>query len=73
VAAKEVRSKSAPLTEDQKRERLMITAIATCWSIIGTVGLFWFLNNGAVGVGQIATGVVAGAVVFGLMKATYAR
>jgi hypothetical protein len=72
-AAKEVRSKSAPLTEDQKRERLMITAIATCWSIIGTVGLFWFLNNGAVGVPQIMIGVVAGAVVFGLMKATYAR
>jgi hypothetical protein len=72
-AAKEVRSKSAPLTEDQKRERLMITAIATCWSIIGTVGLFWFLNNGAVGVQQIMIGVVAGAVVFGLMKATYAR
>jgi len=72
-AAKEVRSKSAPLTEDQKRERLMITAIATCWSIIGTVGLFWFLNNGVVGVGQIATGVVAGAIVFGLMKVTYAR
>jgi len=72
-AAKEVRSKSAPLTEDQKRERLMITAIATCWSIIGTVGLFWFLNNGVVGVQQIMIGVVAGAVVFGLMKATYAR
>ncbi|MCE2794496.1 MAG: general secretion pathway protein GspE [Planctomyces sp.] len=72
-AAKEVRSKSAPLTEDQKRERLMITAIATCWSIIGTVGLFWFLNNGLVGVQQIMIGVVAGAVVFGLMKATYAR
>ncbi|MFO0136007.1 MAG: hypothetical protein ACK56U_20620 [Planctomyces sp.] len=72
-AAKEVRSKSAPLTEDQKRERLMITAIATCWSIIGTVGLFWFMNNGAVGVQQIMIGVVAGAVVFGLMKATYAR
>lgn len=72
-AAKEVRSKSAPLTEDQKRERLMITAIATCWSIIGTVGLFWFLNNGVVGVPQIMIGVVAGAVVFGLMKATYAR
>jgi len=72
-AAKEVRSKSAPLSEDQKRERLMITAIATCWSIIGTVGLFWFLNNGAVGVPQIGIGMVAGAVVFGLMKATYAR
>lgn len=72
-AAKEVRSKSAPLTDDQKRERLMITAIATCWSIIGTVGLFWFLNNGVVGVPQIGIGVVAGAVVFGLMKATYAR
>ncbi|MFO0178142.1 MAG: hypothetical protein ACK55P_13170 [Planctomyces sp.] len=72
-AAKEVRSKSAPLTEDQKRERLMITAIATCWSIIGTVGLFWFLNNGLVGVQHIMIGVVAGAVVFGLMKATYAR
>jgi len=72
-AAKEVRSKSAPLTEDQKRERLMITAIATCWSIIGTVGLFWFLNNGVVGVPQSMIGVVAGAVVFGLMKATYAR
>ncbi len=72
-AAKEVRSKSAPLTEDQKRERLMINAIATCWSIIGTVGLFWFLNNGLVGVQQIMIGVVAGAVVFGLMKATYAR
>ncbi|MFN9235788.1 MAG: hypothetical protein ACK6D4_14235 [Planctomyces sp.] len=72
-AAKEVRSKSAPLTEDQKRERLMITAIATCWSIIGTVGLFWFLNNGVVGVQQIMIGAVAGAVVFGLMKATYAR
>ncbi len=72
-AAKEVRSKSAPLTEDQKRERLMITAIATCWSIIGTVGLFWFLNNGVVGVQQIMIGVVAGAGVFGLMKATYAR
>ncbi|MEY4186867.1 MAG: hypothetical protein RIT02_1901 [Planctomycetota bacterium] len=72
-AAKEVRSKSAPLTEDQKRERLMITAIATCWSIIGTVGLFWFLNNGAVGVPQIGIGIAAGAIVFGLMKATYAR
>ena len=72
-AAKQTGSKSTPLTDDQKRERLMISAIATCWSIIGTVGLFWFLNNGAVGVPQIAIGVVAGAVVFGVLKATYAR
>ncbi|MBL8808730.1 MAG: general secretion pathway protein GspE [Planctomycetaceae bacterium] len=71
-AASKPVSKSTPLTEDQKRERMMIAGIVTCWSIIGTVGVFYF-KNGAASIGDILLGVVVGAIVFGIMKVTYAK
>jgi len=65
--------KSTPLTEDQKRERLMVTAIASCWSIIGTIAAFYFSNGQSVTFLQIIIGAVVGAVVFGIMKTTWAK
>ncbi|MFO0979324.1 MAG: hypothetical protein U0996_23150 [Planctomycetaceae bacterium] len=71
-AAAKLVSKSTPLTEEQKRERMMISGIVTCWSIIGTVGVFYF-KNGAATIGDIFLGVIVGAIVFGIMKVTYAK
>lgn len=71
-AASKPLSKSTPLTDDQKRERMMISGIVTCWSIIGTVAVFYF-KNGTATIGDIVLGVIAGAIVFGIMKATYAK
>lgn len=71
AAAKPV-SKSTPLTDEQKRERMMVAGIVTCWSIIGTIGAFYFMNGTAT-IGQIVLGIVVGGIVFGIMKATYAK
>jgi len=67
------RSSASPLTDEQKRERLMLTLIVTCWSTIGTVGLIYFLNNQEVSLLHAALGLIVGGIVFGLMKTFYAR
>ena len=67
----EARSKSAPLTPEENSKRMQITAIATCWALIGTVGICYFLNGGSAGMMEVFYGVLAGAVVFGIMKLTY--
>ena len=65
------RSKSAPLTPEENHKKMQITAIATCWALIGTVGICYLLNGGSAGIMEVLYGAVAGAVVFGIMKLTY--
>ena len=73
AAAPKPPGKSTPLTDDQKRERLMVTAIASCWSTIGTIAAFYFANGQSISFLQIIFGAVIGAAVFGVMKATWAK
>lgn len=72
VAAKPT-GKSAPLTQEQKRERLLLTAIFGCWSTIGTIAGLYFANGQVVSFLHVVSGAVAGLVVFGTLKLTWAR
>lgn len=65
--------KSAPLSQEQKRERLLLTAIFGCWSTIGTIAGLYFANGQAVSFLHVVAGAVAGVVVFGTLKLTWAR
>ena len=65
--------KSAPLSQEQKRERLLLTAIFGCWSTIGTIAGLYFANGQVVSFLHVVSGAVAGLVVFGTLKLTWAR
>ena len=65
------RSKSAPLSPEESRRRGQLSAIGICWSIIGTIAIFYFMNGQTITLAQIFIGVVVGAVVAGILKLTY--
>jgi hypothetical protein len=65
------KSKSAPLSADERQQRMQLSLIGICWSIIGTVGISYFLSGQVFSSSQILYGVVVGAIVGGILKATY--
>jgi type II secretory ATPase GspE/PulE/Tfp pilus assembly ATPase PilB-like protein len=73
AAAKPARSKSAPLSAEEKSKRMQITLISTCWATIGTIGIMYLATGGQPSMTQIFAGPIAGAVTFGVMKLTYAK
>jgi hypothetical protein len=73
TAAEPARSKSTPLTEEQRQQRTAITAIVACWSTIGTLAVVYFMNEGSIPFLLMPLGLVVGGAVFGIMKATYCR
>lgn len=61
---------SGPLSDEEKANRRNISLIAICWSIIApTVGITQFTEMGTGS--AIGIGLVAGAIVGGVMKLTY--
>ena len=65
------KSKSAPLSEDERKKRMQMSLIAICWATIGTVALLYFAHGQNSSVWDIPAGLVVGAVVGGILKATY--
>ncbi len=65
------KSPSAPLSADERSQRKQLSLIGICWSIIGTVAVFYFMNSQLGMVVQILIAVAVGAVVGGILKATY--
>jgi hypothetical protein len=65
------KSKSAPLSADERKQRMQLSLIAICWSTIGTIAIFYFVNGQTITIPQIFIGVIVGAVVAGILKATY--
>jgi hypothetical protein len=66
------RSKSAPLTAEQKGERVKIAAIISCWITMGIIWGAWLLGGGSVSIPVILVGAAAGAGVFAVLKFTWA-
>ncbi len=64
-------SKSAPLSADERKQRMQLSLIGICWSVIGTVAVFYFTNSQLGMVSQFAVAAVVGAIVAGILKATY--
>lgn len=71
AAAKPVRSKSAPLSAEERSKRMQITLISTCWATIGTILVLYVLNNQQLPTMQALLGPVVGGITFGIMKLTY--
>ena len=67
-----VRSKSAPLTPEQKGERVKIAAIAACWCTIGIIWGAYLLGGGSVSIPVILLGAAAGGGLFAVLKFTWA-
>lgn len=65
------KSASAPLSADEKKQRMQLSAIAICWSIIGTIAIFYFANGQSITLAQIFYGAIVGAIVAGVLKLTY--
>jgi hypothetical protein len=66
------RSKSAPLTAEQKGERVKIAAIISCWITMGIIWGAWLLGGGVVTIPVILLGAAAGAGIFAVLKFTWA-
>lgn len=66
-----VKSKSAPLSADESRQRMQLSLIGICWATIGTVALLYFVHGQRSFTWDIPIGLVVGAVVAGILKATY--
>lgn len=65
------KSPSAPLSDAERSQRKQLSLIGICWSIIGTVAAFYFMNSQLGMATQIVIAIVVGAVVGGILKATY--
>jgi len=65
------KSKSAPLSVDERRQRMQLSLIGICWATIGTVALLYFAHGQRSFTWDIPAGLVVGAVVAGILKATY--
>lgn len=72
-APAKTRSKSAPLTDEERQQRNAITAIVACWSTIGTAAALYFMNGQNIPMLLMPVPLVVGGVVFGIMKGTYAK
>lgn len=66
------RSKSTPLTADQKSERVKIAAIASCWCTMGIIWGAYLLGGGSVSIPVMLLGAAAGAALFAILKFTWA-
>ena len=64
-------SKSAPLSADDRKQRTQLSLIGICWATIGTVALLYFVHGQKSFTMDIPIGLVVGAVVAGILKATY--
>ncbi len=63
---------ASALTDEQKRERFLITLIVSCWSMIGTVAGSYFVT-GQVSITYALLGVLIGGAMFGLLRAVWSR
>lgn len=64
-------SKSAPLSADERKERMQYSLIGICWATIGTVAVLYFAHGQKSLTWDIPIGLVVGAIVAGILKATY--
>lgn len=71
--AEKARSKSAPLTAEERQQRTSITAIVACWATIGTLAAIYFMNEQSIPLALMPLGPVVGGLVFGIMKITYCK
>ena len=62
---------AAPLSDDEKKQRMQLSLIAICWATIGTVAVFYFTNSTLGMVTQIMIAAVVGGIVAGVLKMTY--
>ncbi|MEI6540735.1 MAG: hypothetical protein WCO86_14610 [Planctomycetota bacterium] len=68
IAAK---SKSSALSADERKQRMQISLIAICWATIGTVAVLYVAHGQKNSTWDIPVGIVVGAIVGGILKATY--
>lgn len=73
AAVAKAKNASAPLTPEQIQQRTGITAIAACWTTIGTAAAIYFLNGQNLPYSYMPIPVALGGIVFGIMKATYCK
>ena len=67
----EPKGKSAPLSDDERKQRMQLSLIAICWATIGTVGVFYITKSELGTVVQMFIAGVVGAIVAGVLKLTY--
>ena len=67
------RSRSAPLSDEERQKRTSIAAIVACWTTIGTLVVVYFLNQQTVPMQYMPLGAILGGIVFGILKMTYAK
>ena len=67
---KAAKAKSGPLTDDEKRQRMQISLIIICWSLIGTV-MGIYLTGLMETTGMLVTGAIVAGAVTGILKLTY--
>lgn len=65
------KSKSAPLSADDRKQRTQLSLIGICWATIGTVAVLYFVHGQKSYTWDIPIGLAVGAVVAGILKATY--
>jgi hypothetical protein len=67
------KSKSAPLTDEERQQRTSISAIAGCWATIGTLAVIYITNQQSIPLMYLPLGALVGGAVFGIMKTTWAK
>ncbi len=67
----EPKGRSAPLSDDERKQRMQLSLIAICWATIGTVAVFYFTKSDLGTVMQMLIAGVIGALVAGVLKLTY--
>jgi len=67
----EPKGKSAPLSDDERKQRTQLSLIAICWATIGTVAVFYFTKSDLGTVVQMLIAGVVGAILAGVLKLTY--
>ncbi|MCA9018991.1 MAG: general secretion pathway protein GspE [Planctomycetaceae bacterium] len=63
-------SRSEPLSKEEKAQRMQLSLIGICWSIIGTVGIC-YLTVESLGMLHYGLSLFVGVVTFGILKLTY--
>lgn len=67
----ESKARSAPLSDDERKQRMQLSLIAICWATIGTVVLLYVVHGQRSGIWDIPLGLIVGAIVAGVLKLTY--
>ena len=65
------KSQSAPLSADERKQRMQLSLIGICWATIGTVAVLYFAHGQRSFTWDIPIGLVVGAATAGILKATY--